>query len=573
MNDVVIYPVAGLITMAIEAARQMITAGQKVQSYVIQNLYISRALRITRSNEGVEVQISLRPSEARADTLQQSHTFQIISYESGSWFEICRGTVATRSSSRDSRAREDEEAILESQSRSCATSHKKASKICNRQSDPETFYNFVVDQGLQFGPSFQSLEDIYWNASGQSVATTDILRWKQFVESDHAHIIHPTALDAAFQAVLAAVYQGGTKTFPTLVPTRVRHLELTVRPDTQLLSEIDPPNPYSKILLSARTKHRGFRNIDATVAALNSQDKRIFLQASLECTFTEGLRAPKSSLQAAQKLCHYVQWKPDLTLERQWLTSKLNNLPSVSTVDQYRNQRLVTCVMLQMVSAFSGNIPEGKEHLNFYRAWAQRLLGEENEEFPTSMQHQAGLLRQNDTALDILWQETAREGVDGAIVVKVAKNILEILKGQREALEVLFGDEDLMTRFYNHHHNSAAGFQGALQYFDLFAHERADLNLLEVGAGTGGATDSILDLLTRESITGASCLRFSEYTFTDISPEFFYKAEVAFASRARGRMKFKVLDLEKDPLYQGFHEESFVIIVSSNVRWERNLSS
>ena len=568
MNNVVLYPIAGLISMAIEAARQLLPAGRKLQSYIIENLYISRALRIPQSNEGVEVQISLRPSETRVDTLQESYSFQIISYESSGWFEICRGLVGTRSSPLDNK---EEEILLKRRSESYAVSYEKLSDACSRRSDSETFYNFVVDQGLQFGPSFQSLEQIYWNTSGQCIAATDILRWKQFHESNYTHIIHPTALDAAFQAVLASVYQGGTKSFPALVPTRVRHLEITIRPDNELLSEIDSPNQYSKILLSAQTKLRGFRNVDATVTALGSQDKRIFLRASLECTFTEGLRASKPSLQATQKLCHHVQWKPDLNLEKQWLTSRLNTLPSVSSLDQYQNQRLVTCIILQMVSTFSGTFPEGKEHLRFYRTWAQQTLQEESEEYPASMQHQARLMQQKDSSLDVLWQETAREGIDGAIVAKVAKNILEILKGQKDVLEVLFGDEDFMTRFYNHHHNSAAGFQGALQYLDLFAHERADLCILEVGAGTGGATDSILDLLTREPTTGATCLRFSQYMYTDISPEFFYKAEAAFASRARGRIKFKVLDLEKDPLEQGFQEESFDIIVASSVRKQRKI--
>ncbi|KAG4218178.1 Polyketide synthase-nonribosomal peptide synthetase, partial [Phytophthora cactorum] len=89
----------------------------------------------------------------------------------------------------------------------------------------------------------------------------------------------------------------------------------------------------------------------------------------------------------------------------------------------------------------------------------------------------------------------------------------------------------------------------------LITHRNPHMNVLEIGAGTGGATKSFLKEL------GDS---FSTYTFTDISSGFFAKAEQVFASY-NSKMNFKVLDIEKDIQDQGFSDGSFDLIIASLV--------
>ncbi|KXX75016.1 Nonribosomal peptide synthetase 14 [Madurella mycetomatis] len=82
------------------------------------------------------------------------------------------------------------------------------------------------------------------------------------------------------------------------------------------------------------------------------------------------------------------------------------------------------------------------------------------------------------------------------------------------------------------------------------------LDILEVGAGTGGATKSILNKIGR-----GACL---SYTFTDISPSFFENAASTFADH-RDHMVFKVFDAERDPGEQGFVANSYDLVVASFV--------
>ena len=81
------------------------------------------------------------------------------------------------------------------------------------------------------------------------------------------------------------------------------------------------------------------------------------------------------------------------------------------------------------------------------------------------------------------------------------------------------------------------------------------LRVVEVGAGTGSATTYILPELPEG--------RF-DYTYTDISAGFFAEAETRFGDRG-GCIEYRTLDVEKDPVAQGFAPHSYDLIIASNV--------
>lgn len=115
--------------------------------------------------------------------------------------------------------------------------------------------------------------------------------------------------------------------------------------------------------------------------------------------------------------------------------------------------------------------------------------------------------------------------------------------------------DNLLDCFYK----TGLGFPQANEYIARMAQQISTayphLNILEIGAGTGGATKRIL------SHIGSN---FSTYTYTDISAGFFGKAQEVF-EEYQNRMVFKVLDIERDPITQGFSECSFDMIIASNV--------
>ena len=79
--------------------------------------------------------------------------------------------------------------------------------------------------------------------------------------------------------------------------------------------------------------------------------------------------------------------------------------------------------------------------------------------------------------------------------------------------------------------------------------------MLEVGAGTGGTTGAVLGALPAGGY---------EYTYTDISAGFFGGAEGRFGGEGAS-LVYRVLDIERDPLGQGFDAHGYDVVVAANV--------
>ena len=81
------------------------------------------------------------------------------------------------------------------------------------------------------------------------------------------------------------------------------------------------------------------------------------------------------------------------------------------------------------------------------------------------------------------------------------------------------------------------------------------LRVLEVGAGIGSATERIVPELPAG--------RF-DYVYTDISAGFFSDAEARFGDGGAA-IDYRVLDIEKDPVDQGFELHGYDLVVAANV--------
>ncbi|MBX7043513.1 MAG: SDR family NAD(P)-dependent oxidoreductase, partial [Ignavibacteria bacterium] len=146
-----------------------------------------------------------------------------------------------------------------------------------------------------------------------------------------------------------------------------------------------------------------------------------------------------------------------------------------------------------------------------------------------------------------------------AFVIQCGRRLKEVLTDETDALEVLFpgGDFTAAGNIYRH----SPGFETmnriiskTLNNIQRSLSGGRKLRVLELGAGTGSTSIYALKDL-RPSRT--------EYVFTDISPSFFEKAKELLKDRKD--VEFRTLDIEKDPSSQGFADESFDVIIASNV--------
>jgi acyl transferase domain-containing protein/acyl carrier protein/SAM-dependent methyltransferase len=141
----------------------------------------------------------------------------------------------------------------------------------------------------------------------------------------------------------------------------------------------------------------------------------------------------------------------------------------------------------------------------------------------------------------------------------------EVLTGAKEATDVVFpqGSMELFAGIFKD--SSVADYFNRL--IAEIVHECLMLNkrngasgklrVLEIGAGTGGVTRFVLDRLgdLTDSIT---------FYYTDISSTFVRHGQRTFGTK-HSCMEFERLNIEYDPVEQGFNEADFDLVYASNV--------
>ena len=133
-----------------------------------------------------------------------------------------------------------------------------------------------------------------------------------------------------------------------------------------------------------------------------------------------------------------------------------------------------------------------------------------------------------------------------------------VLTGKVSALETLFpgGSADFAEKLYEHWSYSRYfnGIVRAAVESVVRSRPGAPLRCLEIGAGTGGTTASILPVLPPDRAL---------YFFTDVSEFFFSRAAEKF--RNYPFVRYGVLDAEKNPAEQGYRAQDFNVVVAANV--------
>ena len=144
---------------------------------------------------------------------------------------------------------------------------------------------------------------------------------------------------------------------------------------------------------------------------------------------------------------------------------------------------------------------------------------------------------------------TVRCGPQLASVLRGAVNPAQLLfpNGSAALVERIYQESPAARFFNNLARQAVSGIVGALP-------SGRRLRVLEVGAGTGGTTATLLP----EFANGQT-----EYVFTDVSPLFLENASEKF--REYDFIDYRLLDLERDPLTQGFAAQAFDVIVAVNV--------
>ncbi|KAE9569129.1 Highly reducing polyketide synthase [Colletotrichum fructicola] len=487
----VIFPCAGYVGMAGEAARQLHHG--TFAGFAMRNVVIDMAM-VLADSKSTEIITSLK-KERLTDSLDGSWwEFTITSHNGSSWLKHCSGQV---------------KALEEADGRTRGPPTKLSRVI-----GPGRWYQALRNVGANYGPYFQGLHHVTCSPTNHRSHGTAM----HTVKDETFYPLHPTKIDFFLQLFSVAAVNGvGHGLDKMNVPTFIESLEI-FNTDSEIDMEVSASQTPRGLICGGG---HGVTSDGGLVLSL----KGVKL-SPLENDASEGDPDPHAGAR--------IFWQPDVDFLR--ISDLIEVHPNQGNLA--RTQQLALNYIEGALSRL-GDVQTTIPHLARFHSWMKKQPPPQ-------------------TSIDMeVFKPTVSEfGPFGSFVVamqKVFENIVAIFRGETEPLEILMPD-NVLTNVYN-----SLNITNRVPLFQALGHSKPNLRVLEIGAGTGGTTNKVLEWL--RGPTGA--LLYSEYTYTDISAGFFSAAQERF--KEYPNMTFKSLDISKDPVDQGFEPASYDLILAANV--------
>jgi malonyl CoA-acyl carrier protein transacylase len=505
----VLLPGAGYIAMAGEAIRQLTGS----DDYSLKHVTLSAALVLR--DDVVEIITHLSRAKLTSTLDSPWYNFSISSLSGNTWVKHASGQCRAGSE------HELKVPILEPQARKVSAA---------------AWYRLMRRYGFNYGPRFRGLSDISAHVSDKLAVGTITGQDQDMVESSYS--LHPASIDCTFHISTASMYNGLERNFSTVsVPTFINDIY------------IRKPSGPIRVKGNAVEMSRG-GSIGDLVGVSESQVV-INFKGLVLTPLSDGSEVAGDDPHAGVQM----EWNPDID----FIDAATLIRPERDMMDAHRLvDRLGLACMTELRLELQ-RVPTSQAHFEKFRDWldSQYLVAMDNR-YPnvTECALVANLDSQSRRNLiqELLEASKGTNAEPVAIAIhRIFSSSLEFFAGSLDPLEVLL-DDNILTKVYDFSNNSEHS-----EFLHLLSHQKPNLRILEIGAGTGGTTTTILSAL--KSTFGERM--YSTYTYTDISAGFFVGAKERFKDYQA--ITYAILDITKDPLQQGFEEEGFDLIVASNV--------
>lgn len=541
----IVYPAAGYITMAIEGSLRIAAAKNISASFhMIREMSIVKALVIPEKGEAIETAISFRPyNESHRSWSEYWHEFRISSWTSeASWTEHCRGLVLSQTEIRSNEV--DSHTTHQEQGRTDADSRRAAEEACTETIDVDQFYRQLSTIGMEFGPTFKRIKKARTGklaAIGHIFPSDTASRMPYGFES--SHVIHPATLDSIFQTTLLALSGKVKLVSRPLVLTFIE--EFTISGSTQ--GGHQGWNCHTVAL------PRGSREVVASLTAHQVSPLGLMLQVKgLRGTLLEP-EEPSAMEETSQHRVCKVLWKLDVDLSPEAsFGQKLESSARTGAQSWGETMGLEQAARTHIVKALrrtdDKDIDPNRKHLVKLYHW---MKAQQDAEIPLK----SSKLDQHHSH-----DESGLLGEEGLLLDRIGNNLDRILKGLVEPLSLIIED-NLLDRYYASKPVLTSAYINAANYIKNLSHKKPDMQILEVGAGTGSTTLPLLQALG--GLSGVPP-RFTRYMFTDVSTTFIEQARRRFHNWGK-LVEFGKLNIEINPYMQGFSPGSYDLIIAANV--------
>lgn len=545
VDNSIVFPTAGYMTMAIQA---MIQLDQDrlpdlvIKGYRLSNVSFKKALTLLKDSRGVETVLTFRCADDN-----EKYEFCVFSVSNeGEWCEHCTGSISTTFAA-DADGFEsglDTGHNLE-YAKDCLRSTQSS---CTRFVEKSALYAQMTAMGIEYGPSFAVNEDAFM-AEHQSMTMIRIPDIAELMPARfmQPHLIHPATLNGIIQTCVPLFQQHSIQgsVIPVLIEDVFISADIMRKPGTPLKVVCDLNNTLShSTYFSTAVFQVGEGGEPECVLTVEGGEIGVVYEAqrSLDVHGNENI--------------FKMQWGMDVSsITAEMLESIVVPFQSdevgISQTEKV-NYTFVLCAKYidwAVKKIRNGMLPIADDHRANLWKWLVKFADSETGK---------DLIRRSPKSQDELDRLTSKLGVEGEAIARIGPQLTAIITGQTDPLN-LFLEDELLFRIY-HGDECARPNRYIAEYLKILTFQRRNLRILELGAGTGGTTFQILQACSPDG--EGFC---SEYVYTDISTGFFESVRTTKLKKWEHLLTFRTFNLERDPLEQGFEENSYDLVIAANV--------
>ncbi|HEX2316790.1 MAG TPA: SDR family NAD(P)-dependent oxidoreductase [Thermomonospora sp.] len=434
---------------------------------------------------------------------------------------------------------------------------------CGRRIGRRRHYEDCERAGLGYGPAFQVLRELH-------VGAAEVLAAYDHAGPPEGYQVHPALLDGALQAG-APLLADRTATGQAYLPARFDAVRVWRTPSPQGWVHVrdrsrvpeeacwdivvtDPDGTVTVELDGVRLRRlRGHG--DAPVATYQTV-MRAAPHRDLPVE-PSPLPVPSQVFGAAAERIGAIRraWDDD---GRERRTEHVRRI-AAHAVHAAIAERLADEGAAFTVADVLAPRPVSEQH-----RWLEAMMPElERHDLATCLGDGRWRLRPAEARAEDLWHAYLADAPRSAAAVTLGAHLVRglpaILRGERDPAEMLgaSGAEDLLRQL--HDLDPAARLRhrvarALLEEIVAVWPEDRPLRILEIGAGTGGLTAALLPALPADR---------TRYTCTDVSAQ--VPASVRQRLADHDFLDFRTLDLEADPVEQGFLAGGYDLVVTGDV--------
>ncbi|KFY82216.1 hypothetical protein V498_08637, partial [Pseudogymnoascus sp. VKM F-4517 (FW-2822)] len=587
VQDTVIYPAAGYVCMALEAAAQVLSVsalppGRVVRGFTVRDVAISRALVVPATEEGVETVFSMRPlPDSSTGSSAAWREFRVFSYGEGGWAEHCRGVVGVdftaapatapvAAAGAGDDAGDDAEAAapvpvpemvgadeFAEGERTARAELEKAERVCGRKGDVVGMYDALAAGGLWYGPSFRVITSVA-TGGGMAVGRVAVPDTKATMpmEFEYPSLVHPATLDGFIQMIIPALSQGdmGSAVHEPFVPTFIEELTFASSIASQAGYEF------------RACAHAAFKGVREAVAGITVFDPvsgdAVVRIRGMKCTAISG----GGKADVVRKHCGTAVWEPDVDLlsELQMLrvlrgAAVRAASPGVAGREDVEVVAWWFCdAALRDVRA--GEVSPARRGLYEFLLQQQEGVRSGRAEYQTPLWGKLEEFATQERVHNLIADFVTSEDAEARLLVRMGMALPAVLRGDVDPA-ALRAEGGVVGEYLGTAMGVPHTVAALKRYLTMLAHKYPDLEYLELGAGVGDATRHVLDALD-----GCAKYRYPKvksYTYTDASDATFAAAASEF-EKWGSLFETRVLDIEGDLGAQGFAGRQFDVVISAH---------